>query len=43
MAGQREVSFELVRGLEHDSTSYLSLRGVHVQAQWLEALDVECA
>ena len=43
--GQREVSFEPVGGLgwESDNTSYLSLRGLHVQAQWLEALDVECA
>jgi large exoprotein involved in heme utilization and adhesion len=43
VAGQREVSFGPVGGLESDSTSYLSLRGAHVQAQWLEALDVECA
>jgi large exoprotein involved in heme utilization and adhesion len=41
--GQREVSFEPVGELESDNTSYLSLRGPHVQAQWLEALDVECA
>jgi hypothetical protein len=41
--GQREVSFEPVGELESDNTSYLSLRGLHGQAQWLEALDVECA
>jgi large exoprotein involved in heme utilization and adhesion len=43
VAGQREVSFGPVGGLESDNTSYLSLRGPHGQAQWLEALDVECA
>jgi hypothetical protein len=37
------VSFGPVRGLEGDNTSYLDLRGAHVQAQWLETLDVECA
>jgi len=41
--GQREVPFEPVGGLGSDNTSYLDLRGVHVQAQWLETLDVECA
>ena len=43
VAGQREVSFEPVGGLESDNTSYLSLRRPHGQAQWMEALDVECA
>jgi hypothetical protein len=41
--GQREVSFGPVRGLESDNTSYLDLRGAHVQAQWPEILDGECA
>jgi hypothetical protein len=32
-----------VGGLEMHNTGYLYLRGTHIQAQWLEALDVECA
>ena len=43
VAGQREVSFGPVGGLESDNTSSLSLRGAYGQAQGLEALDVECA
>jgi hypothetical protein len=43
IAGQRETSVGLGRGLESDNTSYLYLRGVHAQAQWRETLDMECA
>jgi large exoprotein involved in heme utilization and adhesion len=43
LEGQREASFVHVGGLEMHTTDHLYLRGTHVQAQWPEALDVECA